>query len=93
MVLDVTGETTNLSPIVTVPNTADMQVGQYVFATQLPDNTTIISIDGPTQITVSANATATSGSAALRFGNLLKRLRVTYDTSAKNAVVDSERFE
>lgn len=81
------------SAIITVPTTGNLQVDQYVFASELPANTRIISIDSSTQITVSANATASNVAASLRIGNLLKRLRLTYNAPTKDFVIDSERFE
>lgn len=58
-----TGSTTTGTAVVTgVPSTAGLVVGQTVAGTGIPSGTTIKSIDSSSQITLSANATATSTS-------------------------------
>lgn len=64
-----TGNTTNLSPIVTaLSSTTNLKVGQNVTGTGIPALTKILTIDGPTQITLTANATATNVGTTLTFG-------------------------
>lgn len=94
MVNTETGTTTNGSAVITGVTNAveDIQVGQYVFGTGIPANTTVLSVDSNTQITLSANATA-SASVSIRFGNLLYRIRVEYDTGTRDNVVDVERLD
>jgi len=59
--------TTNGSAIVTgLANTAQLIAGMDVSGTGVPGGTTIASVDGPAQITLSANATAT-GAPSLTF--------------------------
>lgn len=67
------------------------QVGQYVFGAGIPQNTTILSIDSNTQITLSANATISS-STPLKFANLLCLLRNQYNDSSRSLLIDSERL-
>ena len=57
----------NGSPVVTLTNTAGLKVGMVLNGGNniAPTGTSIISIDSPTQITLSANATATTTNAAL----------------------------
>lgn len=60
--ITVTGSRTADSPVITFSGTAstvDMYVGQAVTGTGIPEGTTIESIDGHTQITLSQNATNT----------------------------------
>ena len=61
-------QVTNGSAVVTGVDTTRLVAGMTVsgLSTMIPANTTIASIDGPTQITLSANASA-SGTAALTF--------------------------
>lgn len=50
--------TTSGSPIVTVPDTDKIEVGYSITGTGVPGGTTVLSVDSNTQITMSANATA-----------------------------------
>jgi microcystin-dependent protein len=60
-----TGTRTNGSAIVTgLSSTTDMKVGYFLGGTGIPAGTTILTVDGATQITMSANATS-SGSATV----------------------------
>lgn len=70
-----------------------LRIGQYVFGTGIPANTTIISFDLQAKTaTMSANATAT-GTPTIKFANLLQRLRVEYDNSSHDNVDDVERLD
>lgn len=81
------------SPIVSNVSVAlDLSPGQYVFGDGIPSLTTIISVDSSSQITISNNATLTQTS-SLKFGNQLKRIRITYDSPTHDNVDDSERLE
>lgn len=71
---------------------ADFQVGQYVIGTGIPANTTILSVDSNSQITMSANATA-SGSVSIKFANLLYRIRLEFDDADRTNLLDAERLE
>jgi len=63
------GTTTNTSAVVTgLTNTALLVVGQPVSGTGIPAGTTILSIQSPTQVTLSANATA-SGTVPVTFSS------------------------
>lgn len=62
-----TGSATNGSAIITgLSDTSDMRVGAAAEGTGIPSSTTVLTIDSGTQITLSANATAT-GSPSLTF--------------------------
>ncbi len=62
-----TGATTNTSPIVTgLSDTSEMFVGMNVTGAGIPINTSILTVNSATQITLNANATA-SASVAIRF--------------------------
>ena len=89
------GTSTNGSAIVTIASTVDAVVGQYVYSdviAAIPNNTTILSVDSPTQITLSANA-AFTGTSNIKFANLLRRLRISYDTSTRDNVDDVEALD
>jgi autotransporter-associated beta strand protein len=58
--------TTNGTALVTLGSTTGLQVGQLVTGTGIAANTTIVSIDSPTQVTLSQNSTA-SGTATLSY--------------------------
>ena len=81
------------SPIITGLQSAETLylAGQYVFGNGIPQNTTIVSIDSNSQITLSANAT-TNGSQTLKFANLLCLLRNQYNDASRSLLVDSERL-
>ena len=58
------GTRTNGNPVVTsIPSTADFRAGYYVFGTGISAGITILSVDSPTQITLSGNA-GSSGTSA-----------------------------
>ncbi|NCY01527.1 MAG: hypothetical protein EBX36_01105, partial [Planctomycetia bacterium] len=59
--------TTNGLPQVTVPSTASLVPGMAVAGAGIPANTTILSVDSKTRITLSANATATAAGVSLTF--------------------------
>lgn len=65
MSISSTGTRTNGSPTITsIPSTTNMRVGYYVFGTGIGTGLTILTIDSPTQITLSGNASS-SGTAAI----------------------------
>lgn len=68
------------------------EVGQYLISTSIPANTKILSVDSNSQITISANATAT-GSTSIEFANLLRRERVTYNDASRSLVDKNQRLE
>jgi hypothetical protein len=89
---------TTASPVITVPNTIGLAVGQYVLldvgTAGIPDDTTILSIDNTTnQITLSDNVTATTGNYTVHFANLVKRLRLCYNNSNHDILLDAARIE
>jgi hypothetical protein len=62
-----TGSTTNASAVVTgISSTAGLRAGDAVTGTGIPVSTTILSVNSSTQVTLSANATAT-GTPSLTF--------------------------
>lgn len=61
MTIASSGTRTNGSPVITsIPSTTNFRVGYYVFGSGINSGTTILTIDSPTQITLSGNA-ASSG--------------------------------
>lgn len=85
------------SPIVTLSDTSGMSIDQYLFLTigtpGIPDNTTILSVDSSTQLTMSAAFTGVTGSYTFRVANLIKRIRLLYSNAAHDQLLDSERVE
>jgi hypothetical protein len=67
------GNITNGSAVVTTitPNTTGLVAGQAIKGTGIPVDTTILSVDSASQITLSANATATTTALTLNSTNLL----------------------
>jgi hypothetical protein len=67
----VTGNLTSGSPVITniYPYTSGLVVGWTVSGTGIPTGATILSIDSATQITISANATATRTASTVRFNH------------------------
>lgn len=64
-----TGDTTDAAATVTaLSSTANLVVGMIVVGAGIPDGTTILTIDSASQVTLSANATATASGVSLRFG-------------------------
>ncbi|MBA4019031.1 MAG: hypothetical protein C0483_17830 [Pirellula sp.] len=75
--------TANGSSTVTVDSTANLAVGQTLIGTNIPSGAYIISINSATQITISANATATgSGIVATAAAYALRPIRVDDNTNA-----------
>jgi|SRR5688572_12547153 len=63
MSVTTSGTRTNGSPIITsIASTTSYKVGYYVFGTGINTGTTILSIDSPSQITLSANASSSGTS-------------------------------
>lgn len=79
------GNTTAGSNIITnIPSTAGLQTGWAVAQTNgattvIPPGTSIISVDSPTQIHISKNATATIVGLGLRFGGIFSRPTQLFD--------------
>ncbi len=60
MTIQQDGTRTSASNVVTsIPSTAKLKVGYYVYGTGIPEDTTITVINSATQITMSANASST----------------------------------
>lgn len=86
-----TGNTTNTSAVVTniVPNTTGLVAGWSFSGLGIPASSYILSVDGATQVTMTANATATAAGVAIKsspsllFGKpsglTLRRLGLVYD--------------
>lgn len=87
---------TNGSAVVTVPDTINFKVGQYLLldvgTAGIPDDTTILSIDSSTQITMSASFTASTGTYTLHSANLVKRIRLAYNNSTHDLLLDAARI-
>lgn len=86
---------TNGSAIVTVPNTINFKVGQFLLldigTAGISIDVSIVSIDSPTQITMSATFTNTTGSYSLHVANLIKRIRLFYNNAAHDILLDAGR--
>lgn len=64
-----TGTVTDGSPIITgIPSTTGFVVGMVCLGTGIPQNTTILTVDSATQVTLTQNATATGTTLTLTFG-------------------------
>jgi hypothetical protein len=68
-----------------INTTSGLVPGQYVLNPNFPQNTTILSVDSQSQVTLSANATGT-GTFTFAFANLLYLLEITYDDSTHDNV-------
>jgi hypothetical protein len=63
------GNTTNTSPVITnIPSTTGFFADMPVSGTGIPAGALILSVDSATQVTLTANATATASDVALSFG-------------------------
>ena len=66
----VTNTTVGNEKVVTIDSTSLLTVGDSVTGTNIPDSTTVASIDSATQFTLSKNATG-AGTVTLAFGNAM----------------------
>lgn len=82
----ITGLSNLLSP------NSQIVVGQYVFGANIPANTTVLSVDSETQVTLTNNASS-SISTSLQFANLLYLLEITYDDSSHDNVNMVQRLQ
>ena len=65
--VSITGDTTDTSAVIgDISDTSDLRVGMAITGAGIPADSTILSIDSETQITISADATATGGDVALK---------------------------
>jgi hypothetical protein len=81
-----TGDLTSGSPIITNINTTGLEVGMFIFQASIGGS--IISIDSPTQVTMSANATGTGAGASLPVKyNLVNKLVFSPDIPLGTTVV------
>jgi hypothetical protein len=71
--------TTGSNIIVNIPSTAILQVGWTVSGTGIPSGATISSVDSPSQIHISQNATATTAGLAIAFGGTFSRPTQLFD--------------
>lgn len=79
MTIQGNGTRTNGSAVVTsLSSTTPMRVGYYIYGTGIPEDTTIISVDSASQVTMSANASSTGTANVIvspwRLGNGVIRL-------------------
>lgn len=66
VVISITGDTTDTSAVIAnVSDTTDLRVGQTITGAGIAADSTIVSVDSATQITISAAATATAAGVAL----------------------------
>lgn len=73
-----TGDTTSASAIVTSVTTTNLRVGMRVIGTGIQTDSRILSIDSPTQITMTKTATATNVGTSLEFQDRLTVASVDY---------------
>lgn len=71
---DYTGNTNSNTTITGLSSTTGLATGQLITGTGIPANTTVVSVDSATQVTISQAATATAVGVSLRF-----RDRITLD--------------
>jgi hypothetical protein len=77
-----TGDTTNTTAVVTnVSSTSGLYVGQAISGTGIPASTRIQSIDSATQITMTANATATNATVTITREPIAKIISSNYPSS------------
>lgn len=79
MTIQGNGTRTNGSAVITsLSSTTPMRTGYYIYGTGIPEDTTILSIDSSTQVTMSANASSTGTTTVIvspwRLGNGVIRL-------------------
>lgn len=68
-----TGDVTSASPVIeNIPDTSILYVGMGISGTGIPAETSILSIDSSSQITLSKDATATNTGVTLHFGVLIE---------------------
>lgn len=83
-----TADTTNTSPILTnVSSTSTVYVGQALSGTGIPAGTRVSSIDSATQITMSANATATNATVTITHEVLQKVIDTDYPGNASRTPI------
>ena len=83
-----TADTTNTSPILTnVSSTVARYPGQAISGTGIPAGTRILSIDSATQITMSANATATNSTVTITHEILQKIIDTDFPGNASRSLV------
>ena len=76
------GATTSGSAVVTVASTTGVQVGSIITGDNIPASTTVLSVDSSTQLTLSANASATASGKG--FGCLTKTTITGHGISTSN---------
>lgn len=82
-VTSVTGDTTNTSAVVTnVSSTTGLYSGQPISGTGIPASTRILTVDSATQITMTANATATNAGVTITVTRLAKITDTDFPTDA-----------
>lgn len=86
-----TGDTTNTSPIiVNIGDTSNMRVGMRVVGVGIPSTALILSIDSPTQITLTEDATVTDTGVAIEAQDRLTIANVDYWAgSTQDAATDT----
>jgi hypothetical protein len=83
-----TGNITTGSRVVTnIPSTALLQPGWALTGTGIAANTTISSVNSATQITMSANATATTAGLAIKFGGVFSSPTQLFDFNPTNNTI------
>jgi hypothetical protein len=92
-----TGDTTNTSAVVAnVSSTTGLYVGQAISGTGIPAGTRIQSIDSATQITMTANATATNATVTITRTPIAKIISANYPSSTAVgafAFMDGKAFQ
>jgi hypothetical protein len=79
--------TTNSRVITNIASTAILQPGWAVSGTGIPASTTISTVDSPTQITISAAATATTAGLSIKFGGTFSGPTQLFDFNPSNNTI------
>jgi hypothetical protein len=83
-----TGNITSGSAIITgIPSTVGYLFGWHISGTGIPSGTTILSVDSPSQIHISNNATATIAGAALKIGATFDRPTQLFDFNPATSTI------
>ncbi len=84
------GNITTGSKVITgIPSTAILQVGWAVAGTGIPASSTIASVDSSSQVTINANATATTTGVSIKFGGTFSGPTQFFDFNPATNLISS----
>lgn len=85
-----TGDTTSGSAVViNIGDTTNIRAGMRAVGSGIPDNTTVLTVDSSTQVTLSANATATASGVAIEFQDRVTLASVNYWAGSTQTVASN----